>query len=212
MAGRLIVVDITWVRKHPGHGRKEGNAVAFQVLIARGDCVGALEVQVFVAGSARATSRSHGGRSCLLPPAHTTHCLRQVWRQMQSLQKIWQGWGCKVRDQSTWRKRATVDQHAVDGTWVMRIHREPCWVEIALDASALLLAQPPSVLLNALEDFRSVTAHRECLCVCEVGAFRAALYGTREIRESVEYSDTNVQREYGCVCECRLLNRVNTVD
>lgn len=56
MAGRVIVVDIMWVREHPRHHGKEGNAAAFQVLVARGDCVGALEVQVFVAGSSRATS------------------------------------------------------------------------------------------------------------------------------------------------------------
>lgn len=55
-AGRVIVVDIMWVRKHPRHHGKEGNAAAFQVLVARGDCVGALEVQVLVAGSSRATS------------------------------------------------------------------------------------------------------------------------------------------------------------
>lgn len=56
MAGRVIIVDIMWVREHPGHHGKEGNAAVFQVLVARGDCVGALEVQVFVAGSTRATS------------------------------------------------------------------------------------------------------------------------------------------------------------
>lgn len=55
MAGRVIALDITWAREQPGHRGKEGNAAAFQVLVARGDCVGALEVQVFVAGSARAT-------------------------------------------------------------------------------------------------------------------------------------------------------------
>lgn len=56
MAGRVIVLDITWAREQPGHRGKEGNAAAaFQVLVAPGDCVGALEVQVFVAGSARAT-------------------------------------------------------------------------------------------------------------------------------------------------------------
>ncbi len=62
----------------------------------------------------------------------------------------------------------------------MFIHREPCWVEIALDASALPSAlaawsKPASVLLNASESFRSVTAHREYMCacvsVCEVGLF-----------------------------------------
>lgn len=55
MAGRVIALDIMWVREQPGHHGKEGNAAAFQVLVAHGDCVGALEVQVFVAGSARAT-------------------------------------------------------------------------------------------------------------------------------------------------------------
>lgn len=55
MAGRVIEVDIMWEREQPGHHGKEDNAAAFQVLAARGDCVGALEVQVFVAGSARAT-------------------------------------------------------------------------------------------------------------------------------------------------------------
>lgn len=87
MAGRVIVVDIMWVREHPRHHGKEGNAAAFQVVVPRGDCVGALEIQVFVAGSSRYTSWSH---SCQLPPAHTTHRLRQVWRQMQSLQKVWE--------------------------------------------------------------------------------------------------------------------------
>ena len=55
MAGRVIALDITWAREQPGHHGKEGNAAVFQVLVARGDCAGALEVQVFVAGSARAT-------------------------------------------------------------------------------------------------------------------------------------------------------------
>lgn len=55
MAGRVIAVDITWAREQPSHRSKEDNAAAFQVLVAYGDCVGALEVQVFVAGSARAT-------------------------------------------------------------------------------------------------------------------------------------------------------------
>ena len=55
MAGRVIAVDIMWAKEQPGHCGKEDNAAAFQVLVARGDCVGALEVQVFVAGSARAT-------------------------------------------------------------------------------------------------------------------------------------------------------------
>lgn len=55
MAGRVITVDITWAREQPGHRGKEDSAAAFQVLVARGDCVGALEVQVFVAGSAGAT-------------------------------------------------------------------------------------------------------------------------------------------------------------
>lgn len=60
----------------------------------------------------------------------------------------------------------------------MFIHRDPCWVEIALDASALpsTLAEqskPASVLLNASESFRSVTAHREYVhvSVWEVGVF-----------------------------------------
>lgn len=55
MAGRVIAVDIMWAREQPSHHGKEDIAAAFQVLIARGDCVGALEVQVFVAGSAGAT-------------------------------------------------------------------------------------------------------------------------------------------------------------
>lgn len=54
-AGRVIVVDMTWAREQPGHRGEEDNAAAFQVLAACGDCVGALEVQVFVAGSAGAT-------------------------------------------------------------------------------------------------------------------------------------------------------------
>lgn len=85
MSGRVIEVDITWAREQPGRHSKEDNAAAFQVLVAHGYCVGALEVQVFVAGSARATARSHHDRSGQLPPAHTTHRLRQVWRQMHSL-------------------------------------------------------------------------------------------------------------------------------
>lgn len=55
MAGRVILLDIMWAREQPGHPAKEDNAAAFQELVARGYCVGALEVQVFVAGSARAT-------------------------------------------------------------------------------------------------------------------------------------------------------------
>ena len=55
MAGRVIEVDITWAREQPGHHGKEDNGAAFQVLVARGDCVGALKVQVFVAGRAGAT-------------------------------------------------------------------------------------------------------------------------------------------------------------
>lgn len=56
MAGRVIAVDIMWMREQPGHHAKEDNAAAFQVLVAPGDCVGALEVQVFVAGGARAAA------------------------------------------------------------------------------------------------------------------------------------------------------------
>lgn len=93
MAGRVILLDIMWAREQPGNPAKEDNAAAFQELVARGYCVGALEVQVFVAGSARATGWSHCSRSCQLPPAHTTHCLRQVWRQMQFLQKSEEGGG-----------------------------------------------------------------------------------------------------------------------
>ncbi|KAG7230238.1 hypothetical protein INR49_012371 [Caranx melampygus] len=37
MAGRVIAVDIMWVREQPGHCGKEDNAAAFQVLVARGD-------------------------------------------------------------------------------------------------------------------------------------------------------------------------------
>lgn len=37
MAGRVIAVDIMWVREQPGHRGKEDNAAAFQVLVARGD-------------------------------------------------------------------------------------------------------------------------------------------------------------------------------
>lgn len=55
MTGRVIAVDMTWAREQPGRRSEEDNAVAFQVLVAHGDCVGALEVQVFVAGSAGAT-------------------------------------------------------------------------------------------------------------------------------------------------------------
>lgn len=55
MAGRVIDVDIMWAREQPGHCSEEDNAAAFQVLVAYSDCVGALEVQVFVAGSAGAT-------------------------------------------------------------------------------------------------------------------------------------------------------------
>lgn len=55
MAGRAIALDVMWAREQLGHCGKEGSAAAVQVLVARGDCVGALEVQVFVAGSARAT-------------------------------------------------------------------------------------------------------------------------------------------------------------
>lgn len=42
-------------REQPGRRGEEGNVAMVQVLVACGDCVGALEVQVFVAGSARAT-------------------------------------------------------------------------------------------------------------------------------------------------------------
>lgn len=42
-AGRVIEVDIMWAREQPGRHGKEDN------------CVGALEVQVFVAGRAGAT-------------------------------------------------------------------------------------------------------------------------------------------------------------
>lgn len=56
MAGRVIALDVMWAREQPGHRGKEGNAAAVQVLVARGNCVGALEVQVFVAGSAGATA------------------------------------------------------------------------------------------------------------------------------------------------------------
>lgn len=90
MAGRVIALDIMWAREQHGHRGKEGNAAAVQVLVARGDCVGALEIQVFVAGRAWTTGWGRWGRCgrcCQLPPAHTTHRLRQVWRQMQSLQK-----------------------------------------------------------------------------------------------------------------------------
>lgn len=55
MARRVIAVDIPWAKEQPGHRGKEDNTAAFQVLVAHGDCVGALEVQVFGAGSARAT-------------------------------------------------------------------------------------------------------------------------------------------------------------
>lgn len=55
MATRVIAVDIRWAREQPGHHGKEDNAVAIQVLLACGVYVGALEIQVFVAGSARAT-------------------------------------------------------------------------------------------------------------------------------------------------------------
>lgn len=55
MAGRVIALDIMWAREQHGHRGKEGNAAVVQVLVARGDCVGALEVQVFVAGRAGAT-------------------------------------------------------------------------------------------------------------------------------------------------------------
>lgn len=53
----------------------------------------------------------------------------------------------------------------------MFIHREPCCVEIALDASALPSAlaarsKPASVLLNASESFRSVTSQGICVCEC----------------------------------------------
>lgn len=61
---------------------KEGNAVVLLASVARGDCVGTLEVQVSVAGSHRATGWSHRSRSCQFPPAETTHRLRQVWGQM----------------------------------------------------------------------------------------------------------------------------------
>lgn len=55
MARRVIEVDVTRAREQPGRHGKEGNAAAFQVSVALGDCVGALEVQVFVAGTSRAT-------------------------------------------------------------------------------------------------------------------------------------------------------------
>lgn len=61
---------------------KEGNAAVLLASVARGDCVGTLEVQVSVAGSHRATGWSHRSRSCQFPPAETTHRLRQVWGQM----------------------------------------------------------------------------------------------------------------------------------
>lgn len=54
-AGRVNKVDIMWAREQPGRHGKEDNATAFQAWVARGDCVGALEVQVFVAGRAGAT-------------------------------------------------------------------------------------------------------------------------------------------------------------
>lgn len=55
MTRRVIAVDMTWAREQPGRHSKEDNGAAFQVLVAHGDCVGALEVQVFVAGSTGAT-------------------------------------------------------------------------------------------------------------------------------------------------------------
>lgn len=52
-------------------------------------------------------------------------------------------------------------------TSTMLIHSEQCGVEIALDAWApppQRCTEPASVLLNASESFRSVTALRECVC------------------------------------------------
>lgn len=43
-----------WAKEQPGRHGKEDNAEALQVLVALGNCVGALEVQVFVAGTAGA--------------------------------------------------------------------------------------------------------------------------------------------------------------
>lgn len=56
MARRVTALDIPWAKEQPpGRRGKEDNTAAFQVLVAHGDCVGALEVQVFGAGSAGAT-------------------------------------------------------------------------------------------------------------------------------------------------------------
>lgn len=198
MAGRVIDVDIMWAREQPGHRSEEDNAAAFQVLVAYSDCVGALEVQVFVAGSAGATGWRHRGCSCQLPPAHTTHCLRQVWRQMQSLHKSEREKRDRGRGQSVSARRKLCSGSAYSRCYssVMLIRREPCWVEIALDASALPSAlaawsKPASVLLNASESFRSVTPHGEYIyvCVCVRVVLENCEWDTKsliyEVRESV---------------------------
>lgn len=51
-AGRVIALDVMWARQQPALKRA---TAAVQVWVARGDCVGTLEVQVSVAGSGRAT-------------------------------------------------------------------------------------------------------------------------------------------------------------
>lgn len=55
MAGWFMAPDVRWARERPGRRGKEDNAAPVQVLVARGHCAGTLEIQVSVAGSARAT-------------------------------------------------------------------------------------------------------------------------------------------------------------
>ena len=91
--------------------------------------------------------------------------------------------------------------YSIQYTSVMLIHREPCLVEIALDASAPPLtltawSKPASLLLNASESFRSVPPHRECTVCARVWivVFQGGVY---------ERKTSNIEGIRQCVCSGR---------
>lgn len=136
MAGRAIALDAMWAREQPGHCGKEGSAAAVQVLVARGDCVGALRSP----GVCCRKCQSHSLKLLPAPPC-SPDSPSQTSLEANAV-------STEIRDRGRERERQNnsygVNRERDSGSTYSRwytsalfIHREPCWVEIELDALAL---------------------------------------------------------------------------
>lgn len=163
-AGWVIAVDIMWVREQPVHCCKEDNGC----IIPGVGCPWRLFESSRSPGVWCRECRSHRLRpqQPLRPVPLCSHDslsrtnleANAVSTEIRGLGRAEGGAECQSAAMVLNRKHYSGSTNSRWYTSLMFIHREPCWAEIALDASALpstlaAWSKPANLLLNALDSF-----------------------------------------------------------